>query len=284
MPDRGESFTDVPLNYGINSNIENKKYARTVPKVTNQIANYVSYYVTGSYMYDNRYSINLSLRGDASNRFGDSGKFQTVWSAGLRWNVTDEPWMQNQNLVNNLSFTASFGYQGNVIENISPDFIAKIEAIDSNTGEYVMSWSQLPNPDLKPEKTLSVNLGANFALFKSKLNGTFNWYYKKTTDVITQAKVPYENGTTSMNLNDGHVKNEGWDLTLSVVPVRTKDFMWSLGTSFSGNNNKVNSNLETNGSWENAVSGALNKEGYPVGSFWAFKFAGSEPEQWSSPV
>lgn len=46
MPDRGESFTDVPLNYGINSNIENKKYARTVPKVTNQIANYVSYYVT----------------------------------------------------------------------------------------------------------------------------------------------------------------------------------------------------------------------------------------------
>ena len=88
MPDRGESFTDVPLNYGINSNIENKKYARTVPKVTNQIANYVSYYVTGSYMYDNRYSINLSLRGDASNRFGDSGKFQTVWSAGLRWNVT----------------------------------------------------------------------------------------------------------------------------------------------------------------------------------------------------
>lgn len=73
--------------------------------------------------------------------------------------------MQNQNLVNNLSFTASFGYQGNVIENISPDFIAKIEAIDSNTGEYVMSWSQLPNPDLKPEKTLSVNLGANFALF-----------------------------------------------------------------------------------------------------------------------
>ena len=277
MPDRGESFTDVPLNYGINSNIENKKYARTVPKVTNQIANYVSYYVTGSYMYDNRYSINLSLRGDASNRFGDSGKFQTVWSAGLRWNVTDEPWMQNQNLVNNLSFTASFGYQGNVIENISPDFIAKIEAIDSNTGEYVMSWSQLPNPDLKPEKTLSVNLGANFALFKSKLNGTFNWYYKKTTDVITQAKVPYENGTTSMNLNDGHVKNEGWDLTLSVVPVRTKDFMWSLGTSFSGNNNKVNSNLETNGSWENAVSGALNKEGYPVGSFWAFKFAGLNP-------
>lgn len=51
---------------------------------------------------------------------------------------------KNQNLVNNLSFTASFGYQGNVIENISPDFIAKIEAIDSNTGEYVMSWRQLP--------------------------------------------------------------------------------------------------------------------------------------------
>lgn len=70
-----------------------------------------------------------------------------------------------------------------------------------------------------------------------------------------------------MNLNDGHVKNEGWDLTLSVVPVRTKDFMWSLGTSFSGNNNKVNSNLETNGSWENAVSGALKQRRSPGGKF-----------------
>ena len=103
-------------------------------------------------MYDNRYSINFSVRGDASNRFGGSTKFQTVWSGGLRWNVTDEHWMKNQNIVSNLSFSGTFGYQGNVAENVSPDFIAKIGAVDSKTGEWRMTWSQLPNPDLKPEK------------------------------------------------------------------------------------------------------------------------------------
>ena len=277
MPDRGKSFTNVPLNYGITL-VENTEYARTIPSVTDRLSNYISYYMSGGYMYDNRYSINFSVRGDASNRFGGSTKFQPVLSGGLRWNVTDEHWMEGQNLVNNLSFSATFGYQGNVAENVSPDFIAKMGSVDSKTGEWKMTWSQLPNPDLKPEKTLSVNLGVNFAFLKSKLTGTFNWYYKKTTDVITTAKIPYENGTTSMALNDGDVKNKGWDLAFSVVPVRTKNFMWSLGTSFSGNDNTVNSKLESTKDWKKAAAGTLNKKGYPVGSFWAFRFTGLNPE------
>ena len=91
-------------------------------------------------MYDNRYSINLSVRGDGSNTFGKTAKFQPVWSAGLRWNVTDEHWMADQKFVNTLAFVASLGYQGNVAENISPDFIAKVLAVDSKTGEYQMTW------------------------------------------------------------------------------------------------------------------------------------------------
>src|SRR5699024_8222649 len=141
-----------------------------------------SYYATASYMYDNRYSINLSVRGDGSNTFGKTAKFQPVWSAGLRWNVTDEHWMADQKFVNTLAFVASLGYQGNVAENISPDFIAKVLAVDSKTGEYQMTWKSLPNPDLKWEKTFTVNLGANFSILGNKLNGTFNWYYKKTVD------------------------------------------------------------------------------------------------------
>lgn len=278
MPDRGLSFTNVPLTYWTD-NKENTRYARTEPTVTDKLSNYVSYYITGSYMYDERYSVNLSLRGDASNRFGDKSKFQNVWAAGLRWNVLEESWMQNQNIVNELSFMASFGYQGNVVEGVSPDFIARMEDVDSETGEFTMTWTQLPNPALKPEKTLSVNLGLNFALFKNKINGTFNWYYKKTSDVITTASIPYENGTTSMSVNEGDMTNRGWDLAFSVVPIRTKNFMWSLGTSFSGNENKINSKLEETQDWEDAVSGNFNKEGYPVGSFWAFRFTGLDHEE-----
>lgn len=276
QPDRGMSFVDVPTETP--SGNSNAAFSRTKPTLVKRISNYVSYYATAAYMYDNRYSVNLSVRGDASNRFGESVKFQPVWSAGLRWNVTDEQWLRNNELISNLALTASLGYQGNVAENVSPDLIAKIEPVDEKTGEYRIKWSQLPNPDLKWETTMSINLGANFSLFKNKVNGTFNWYYKKTTDVITKKEVPYENGTTSMYINDGNVKNEGWDLSFNVVPVRTKNFMWSLGTTFSGNDNKVDSKIEPNESWQNAVSGSLNKQGYPVGSFWAFRFTGLSPE------
>lgn len=278
MPDRGKTFVHVPLSYKIQGNEhDNSNYARTIPRVTDRLSNYISYYFTGSYMYDNRYSINLSIRGDGSNRFGEQAKFQPVWAAGLRWNVSDEAWMSKQNFINNLAFMASLGYQGNVVENIGPDLITRLKPLDIQTGELQMTWQQLPNPDLKPEKTLSLNLGTTFGLWKNKITGNFNWYYKKTRDVITTANVPYESGTVSMYINDGHMTNKGWDFSFSLIPIRTKNFMWTIGSSFSGNSNNVNTRLKPTGNWKEAVSGSLHKEGYPVGSFWAFRFTGLNP-------
>lgn len=274
-PDRGKSFTDVPMQTP--SGVLNAMYARTNPTVTDRLSNYFSYFATGGYMYDNRYSVNLSLRGDASNRFGGNVEFEPVWSLGLRWNVTDEHWLQNQEWVNNLSLTATLGYQGNVAENVGPDLIVKMLPIDSQTGERKLTYSQLPNSDLKKEKTLSVNLAVNFALFKNKLNGTFEWYYKKTSDLISRAEVPYENGVGYTYINEGDMKNKGWELAFNLVPVRTKDFMWTLGTSFSGVSNSVTSELQPDGDWKKAISGTLNKKGYPVGSFWAFRYTGMDP-------
>ena len=278
QPDRGKSFVDVPVQTP--SGMLNGTYARSKPTVVDRVSNYFSYYMTGSYMYDSRYALNFSVRGDASNRFGQSTKhrFQPVWSIGVRWNVTDESWMEHQNIANNLALTATFGYQGNVAENVSPDLVAKLLPVDEVTGEYRMTVERSPSPDLKWEVTKSVDLGIDFSLFNSKINGSFNYYYKKTTDLITRRVVPYENGVTSMAVNGGDMKNTGWDLSFSVVPVRTKDFMWSIGTTFSGNDNNVKSNLQPTGNWKEATDGTLNKKGYPVSSFWAFRFTGLNPK------
>ena len=123
MPERGLSFVDVPLgtrpstdvNYTLNG------YARTVPSLSKSLNNTLSYYVSGSYMYDDRYALNFSVRGDGSNRFGqdEKEKYLPVWSIGARWNVTDEHWLQGQDLLNYLSLSATYGYQGNVVENVS---------------------------------------------------------------------------------------------------------------------------------------------------------------------
>lgn len=280
MPDRGETFIDVPLKIEYLGEIrDNSEYANLRPVLTNSIENTLSYYLSGSYMYDNRYAFNFSVRNDGSNRFGQDAnqKFQLVWSIGGRWNVTDEHWLKGQDILNNLSLSATFGYQGNVVDAISPNLIAKMLPLDDLTGEFKMGYTKLPTPDLKWEKTSSLNLGINFSVLHSKINGSFEYYYKKTTDLITNREVPYENGVTSMYVNGGDMKNSGWDLSFSLVPVRTKDFVWSLGFNTSKVYNKVESSLELTGNWKDVVNGSYNKKGYPVSSFWAFRFAGLNP-------
>ena len=283
MPDRGLTFVDVPL--GVRPSTEsdytlNEQYARTSPSLSKTLNNTLSYYVAGSYMFDNRYALNVSVRGDGSNRFGqdEKEKFLPVWSVGLKWNVTDEPWLLGQDILNQLSLTATYGYQGNVVESVSSNLIAKILPLDEETGEFKMTYTKLPNPDLKWEKTQSVNLGINFSILRNKVNGSFEYYYKKTKDLVTEREIPYENGVNTMYVNGGDMKNSGWDLAFSFIPVRTKDFVWSLSFNTSKVNNEVSSDFEPTGDWREVTSGDYNKKGYPVSSFWAFRFAGLNPE------
>ena len=272
MPERGETFVDVPQT--VNGKDNTLRPSTTISRSKD---NSLGYYASLNYMYDNRYSASVSVRGDGTNAFGKEGNFLPVWTFGLRWNVSDERWMANQNIISNLGISSNIGYQGNVAPSVSPKLVARIGKLNYQTGEFEMTWAELPKPDLRWEKTLSVNVGVNFGLFDNKINGVFSWYYRKTKDLITNKEVPYENGTTSMYMNSGDMRNRGWDLALSFVPVRTKDFVWSLSTSFSGNNNKVNSRVEEKGDWKDAVSGKMNKKGYPVGAFWAFRFTGLNP-------
>jgi outer membrane receptor protein involved in Fe transport len=277
MPDRGKSFAEVPRLYGKKKD-ELNPYAISVPTVTDYVSNTMSYYATASYMYDDRYAINFSVRADASNTFGSEQKFNPIWAAGLRWNATDEAWLEGNEYINHLSMTATFGYQGNVAENVSNGFIAKMLPPNTSTGETMMTWTSLPNKDLKWEKTRSIDLGVNFALFNNRVNGHFDWYWKKTNDVIVSAEIPAAAGRTRVFANDGTVENSGWEFAFSLVPVRTKEFTWTLGFSFSNNNNSVESDIEKEKNWRNAVNGTMNKKGYPVSSFWAFDLAGLNSE------
>ena len=278
MPDRGKSFAVVPLYFG-ESKTPNT-LASSNPTITDRTANYLSFYGNMSYMFDDRYAINASIRMDASNRFGQdkSARYQPVWSVGLRWNLTREHWLEGQNFLNDVSFRASYGYQGNVAENVGPELIAKIEPMDDKTGEYKLTISRLPTPKLKWEKNKSINMGIDFSILGSRINGSFEYYYKRTENMITTRQIPYEYGVTSLPINGGNMKNSGWDLSFSLVPVRTKDFVWSLSMNTSKVYNQLDSNLEPTGNWEDAVTGSFYKEGYAVSSFWAFRYTGLNAE------
>lgn len=290
VPSRGKSIVTPPVEiedeYSSSDRASNPLFNEMGQKITDNTATYVSYYGTLSYTYDERYVFNASIRGDASNKFGQdkSARFQPVWSVGLRWNLGREHFMEGQELVNEMSFRASYGFQGNVCEESGPDLIAGIPSdggVWGPTGEYYLTISRLPNPKLKWEKNRSINLGVDFTLLNNHISGTFEYYYKKGKDIVTKRAVPHANGVTSMYMNGGTMKNKGWELTLNFVPLRLNEFVWNLSLNTSKNTNEITSKLEENTTWRNAASGGLSRDGYPVSAFWAFAFDGLSPENGS---
>lgn len=145
LPGRGKTSVTPPLTYVVSgrtiTNTSIYDQMRTV--ITDRKSNYVSFYATATYSFDQRYVFTASARTDASNRFGQDtrNRFLPVWSLGLRWNVTDEAWMKNQNIVSELNFRGAYGWQGNVAENYGPDLIARIPSpgISSLTGDYLLA-------------------------------------------------------------------------------------------------------------------------------------------------
>lgn len=284
LPDRGKTIIAPPSTIVdvFGTPVANGLYTNNAitSSLVENLSNYTSFYGTGSYSYDNRYSASISVRGDASNRFGqdERTRFKPIWAAGLRWNVANEKFFQRSDWFNDFSIRTSYGYQGNVAENFGPDLIMKIpsgtEAISTLTGEQIFTISNLPYTNLRWEKTQTMNVGFDFNFFKGRIGATVDYYVKHSKDLIVMKEVPYENGINQLPVNNGTLTNSGIDLTLNFIPIKTKNFTWSLGLSSSKNVNKITNRQGQNPTWNIAKSGTYLKEGYPVSSFWVFDFKG----------
>jgi TonB-linked SusC/RagA family outer membrane protein len=286
MPDRGRVVVNPPaqIQNQIGTPIENFLYSSGLinTSITDRKANYVSYYTTGSYTYANKYIASFSVRGDASNRFGqdERARFNPIWALGGRWNVGNEKFFRKSGWLNDLSVRASYGYQGNVAENFGPNLIAFIPqgnaAISNLTGEPLFRIRSLPYSNLRWEKTQTVNLGLDFNFFDGRVGAVLDYYNKRSKDLIVLKDVAFENGVSQMPVNDGTLYNSGLDLSLNFIPIKTTNFTWTIGINTSRNFNKITSRQLQNPTWNTARSGNLLKEGYPVSSFWVFDYTGPD--------
>ena len=291
FPERGKAVSLPPkmIKDSEGKDIANDIFDRYATTVTDRKANYIGYFTSFSYGFNERYVLTASFRSDASNRFGQDtrNRFLPVWSVGGRWNVHYEPWMQKQRVISDLNFRVTYGWQGNVAENYGPDLIARMgsgsETIDQGrTGEYMLFIQSLPYGNLRWEKTKTINLGTDFGLFQNKIVWTIEYYYKRTEDMIVEKNVPYAYGVASMPINGGNMTNRGLEISAGFTPVRLDNFTWNVSVNTSKNFNKVESKMNENKNWRAATSGTLNKEGYAVSSFWAFDFIGLNPENGSA--
>lgn len=288
FPDRGRSIMLPPRMVldpvGNSGMVENDIYSRFDNRVIDRRMNNVGLYATGLYSFAERYILSMSIRSDASNRFGQDtrNRFLPVWSAGARWNLINEDFIKKIGWISDFNFRASYGWQGNVAENYGPDLIAEFgqgrNFIDPRTGQYILKIKSLPYDNLRWEKTKTVNLGLDFGIFKNRIAFSAEYYTKHTSDLIVSKAVPYEYGVLFMPINGGEMTNRGFEFTINITPVRTKDWVWSLSFNTAKNFNEIQSTIAQNINWRAAAEGSIHKKGYPVGAFWAWDFAGLDPQ------
>lgn len=200
-----------------------------------------SYFLRLAYTYNDRYSVTMTGRYDGSSKFGDNNKYAFFPSAGFAWNVNQEEFMKDIEMISKLKIHTSFGYTGN--SEIGPyQSLGRVSSgtlLLDGTRQAYSYINSMPNPDLKWEKTSQFDVGFNLGLFENRLNFDISYYQKKTTDLLLDCPLPQSSGFSSIFKNIGSVQNHGFDIMVNATPIETKDFSWSSTLSMNYNQNKI---------------------------------------------
>ena len=237
---------------------------------------YVSWFATGSYTLLYRYTLGASVRFDGSDVFGVAKKYRylPLYSVSGLWRAKEEKFLRNVKWLSELSLRASYGIQGNIDKNTSPYLIGTFQKTTILPGsvETVISAETAPNPDLKWEKTSNINLGLDLALLKNRIHLSVDYYYRKSTDLISSRKLPLETGFAYTSVNWASMKNSGWEIGLNTRNISTKNFSWTTSLNLGFNTNEVlNETVAENSTYP-------GREGYPVGALFAYKTAGLDAD------
>ena len=275
--DRGKSFVS-----GISAEAYPDYAAwatNNTPSITDDLTNTISGYATVSYSYQNLFTINVNGRVDGSNRFGDQSndKFLPIWSVSGNYNLSQHAALQ-ADWIDNIGLKVSFGYQGNMLEDQSPVLLIQKEPLNAYYNENTASVARYPNPNLKWEKTSSLNLGLNFSLLQRKIQVETEYYYKRTKDAFMTKEVASMNGVDSYTINGGDVENQGYSFDVTVLPFDRKDFIWSISTSFSKDINNVNSDPDAQTyDYQDFLNGTVIVKDEAVNTFYSYDFIGLSP-------
>lgn len=140
----------------------------------------VSGYIVATYSFKEYFTFNANTRFDTSNKFGDRSneKLLPVWSVSGVWNI-NKTFFKDSQLLNLMQLKGSYGKQGNMLDNESPNLIIRQGVVDAYYGENSSYIQRMPNPNLRWEQTNSFNSELNTEMFNSRLNLSMTYYYKK---------------------------------------------------------------------------------------------------------
>ena len=196
--------------------------------------------------YKTRYNADFTVRADGTTKFGKNNKWGYFPGVSVRWNISDEPWMRwSRNVLSMLAVRPSWGVNGRAPSSEYLQYAKYVAGSiygNGNTTQTATKVDGLQLVDLKWEKTTSWNLGANLGLFDDKLEADFNYYYKKTNDLLN-AGVSIASQTGFANLawkNIGAMENKGWELNIQGNRfIKAGKFSMSASFNVAQNFNKI---------------------------------------------
>lgn len=256
----------------------------------------ISFYGRINYSYKSKYLLQATVRRDGSSTFGINNRWGTFPSVSAAWRITEENFMKNQDVFDDLKLRIGYGVSGNSLGFDafysrpiygSTGWFTYVDANGTSSQYRILGATRNSNPDLKWETTGMFNIGLDFGFLNNRLTGTIEYYDKRTSDLIFDYAVStnrYPYGWMTANVGD--ISNKGVEITINAIPVKTHNFTWSTTLNLSHNKNVVEklsndmysveysdrANPDVGGYTSTQVQRIM--EGSPLGQFYLYEWAG----------
>ena len=227
-----------------------------------------------NYNYGGRYLLEMNVRHDGSSRMPKAHRYATFPSFSGAWIMTNEKFMENVKFLHSLKLRGSWGKLGNQeIGNYA--YAATLAASGSyyfgDSKQIGMKTAKIPNENIKWETTTITDFGFDAAFWGGKINVTFDWYEKNTSDILMKLAMPgiFLGSLDAPYQNAGKVRNRGWELAANYFDQKG-DWAWQAGFSLSGVKNEITDMKGV----EDISNNTINREGEAIGSYYGLKAIG----------
>lgn len=247
----------------------------------------VSYFARLNYGLLDRYMLTATFRADGSSRFDKSKRWGYFPSVALAWKINQESFLKNVKWLDELKLRVGWGKTGQQ-NGIDEFYYMPVYVVSNQYAQYPFGntyyYTQRPtnyNKELTWEKTTTYNVGLDFSMLNGRFSGSFEGYYRKTTDLLATVPIPAGTNFGDQQLqNIGSLKNYGVEASFNVKPIVTKDFTWDVSYNVGWNHNEI-TELNT-GTADYVDSGSTisagnntkiqrNAVGQPINSFFVYQ-------------
>ena len=255
------------------------------PSYSETLKRAVSFYVNGGYVYDDRYLADFNYRFDGASMFGTGNRFRNTWSAGLGWNIHKEAFLKDNEFINFMKLRGSVGNPGNQNFSAYQAFSTyKFNGWMTNIFGTGVILNALGNVDLAWQQTVNYDIGADMTFWGDRVNMTLDYYWKDTDPLLAIISTPGSMGVTSVPMNAGSQKTQGWETTFRISPVYipSERINWNLSFNATSSRSRYadigNSFSALNESGKNSLVGTTRYyDGGSPTAIWAVRSAGIDP-------